>query len=66
MLGAPSSGTSRESQQSSGTGPCGYCRGVLRVPSPVGQYSAKIRFIKTPGIQDEGIAMLLNVVLTPG
>ena len=41
-------------RQSSGTGPCGYCRRVLWVPGPAGQYSGKIRFIEKPGIQDEG------------
>ena len=39
--------------QSSGTGPCGYCRKVLWVPGPVGQYSGKIRFIEKPGVEDE-------------
>ena len=41
-------------RQSSGTGPCGYCRRVLWVPGPAGQYSGKIRFIEKPGVQDEG------------
>ena len=45
----------------SGTGPYVYCRRV-----PRGQYSGKIRFIEKPGVQDEGVAMWLNVVLTPG
>ena len=31
-----------------------------------GQYLGKIRFIEKPGVQDEGVAMWLNVVLTPG
>ena len=31
-----------------------------------GQYSGKNRFIEKPGVQDEGVAMWLNVVLTPG
>ena len=44
-------GTAR---QSSGTGPCRYCRRVLRVPGPACQYSEKIRFIEKPGVQDEG------------
>ena len=39
--------------QCSGTGPCGYCRRVLWVPGPRGQYSGKIRFIEKPGVQDE-------------
>ena len=30
-----------------------------------GQYSEKIRFIKKPGVYDEGVATWLNVVLTP-
>ena len=41
-------------RQCSGTGPCGYCRRVLWVPGPRGQYSGKIRFIEKPGVQDEG------------
>ena len=40
-------------RQCSGTGPCGYCRRVLWVPGPRGQYSGKIRFIEKPGVQDE-------------
>ena len=39
-------------RQCSGTGPCGYCRRVLWVPSPRGQYSGKIRFIEKPRVQD--------------
>ena len=49
--------------QSLGTGPCGDCRRVLWVPGPRGQYSGKIRFIKKPGVQDQGVASCLNVVL---
>ena len=41
-------------RQSSGTGPCGYCRKVLWVLGPAGQYSGKIRFIEKPGVEDEG------------
>ena len=41
-------------RQSSGTGPCGYCRRVLWVPGHVGQYSGKIHFIEKPGVEDEG------------
>ena len=41
-------------RQSSGTGPCGYCRRVLWVPCPVDQYSGKIRFIEKPRVKDEG------------
>ena len=52
-------------KQCSGTGPCGYCRRVLWVPGPRGQYSVNIRFIEKPWVQDEGVAMWLNVVLTP-
>ena len=33
--------------------------------SPRGQYSRKIRFIEKPGVKDEGVAICLNVVLTP-
>ena len=53
-------------RQCSGTGQCGYCRRVLWVPGPRSQYSGKNRFIgEKPGVQDEGVAMWLNVVLTP-
>ena len=52
-------------RQTSESGPCGDCRRVLWVPGPWGQYSGKIRFIEKRGVQDEGFAMLLNVVLTP-
>ena len=41
-------------RQCSGTGLCGYCRRVLWVAGPRGQYSWKIRFIEIPGVQDEG------------
>ena len=41
-------------RQNSGTGPYGYCRRVLWVPGPAGQYSGKIRFIEKPGVEDEG------------
>ena len=47
----PSSGTYRESQVMFRDG---YCRRVLCVPDPRGQYSGKIRFIEKPGVQDEG------------
>ena len=65
MSGGPSSGSPRESQQTSGTRPCGKCRKDLWVSGPRCQYSGKIRFIEKPGVQDEGVAMWLNVVLTP-
>ena len=39
------------------------CRRVLWVPGPRGQYSGKIRFIKKPGVQDEGFDTCLNVIL---
>ena len=52
-------------RHTSWTRPCGECRRVLWVPGPRGQYSGKIRFIEEPGVQDEGVAMWLNVVLTP-
>ena len=52
-------------RQCSGTEPCGYCRRVLWVPVPRGQYSGKIRFIEKHGVQDGGgVAMWLNVILT--
>ena len=41
-------------RQTSESGPCGDCRGVLWVPGPRGQYSGKIRFIEKRGVQDEG------------
>ena len=63
--GAPSSGTPRESQAKFREGPCGDCRRVLWVPGPRDQYSGKIRFIEKSGVQDEGVAMYLNVVRTP-
>ena len=40
-------------RQCSVTGPCGYCRRVLWITGPQGQYSGKIRFIEKPGVQDE-------------
>ena len=52
--------------ESSETGPRGDCRRVLRIPGQRGQYSGKICFIEKPRVQDEGVAMWLNVVLTPG
>ena len=55
-----------KARQSSGTEPCEDCRRVLLVPGPRGQYSGKIRFIEKSGVQDEGVAVCLNVVLTPG
>ena len=53
-------------RQSSGTGPFGDCRKILLVLGQRGQCSGKIRFIEKPGLQDSGVAMWLNVVLTPG
>ena len=44
----------RRARQCPGTGPCGYCRRVMWVPGPQGQYSGKICFIEKPGVQDEG------------
>ena len=40
-------------RQSSGTGPCGYCRTILWVFGPTGQCSGNIRFIEKPGVQNE-------------
>ena len=48
------------------SGPCGDYRRFLWVPGPWSQYSGKIRFIEKLEVQDEGVAMLLNIVLTPG
>ena len=36
-------------RQSSGAGPCGYCRGVLWVPGPAGQYPGKFVLSRNPG-----------------
>ena len=52
-------------RQTTGTRPCGNCRSVMLVPGPRGQYSGKIHFIEKPAVQVEGVAMWLNVVLTP-
>ena len=49
-------------RQSSGTGQCGDRRRVPLVPGPRDQYSGIIRFIEKPGVQDEGVAMWLNVM----
>ena len=53
-------------KSSSRTGPsasCGYCCPRC----PVGdQFSGKFRFIEKPEVHDEGVALWLNVVLTPG
>ena len=49
-------------RKSSGTGSCEDCRNVLWEPGPRGQYSGKF---EKPGVQDEGVATWLNVVLTP-
>ena len=50
-------------RQTSESGPCGDCRRGLWVPGPRGQYSGKIRFIEKRGVQVEGVAKLLNIVL---
>ena len=63
--GAPSIGTSRESQANFKDGAVWGCRKVQWVPGPRGQYSGKIRFVEKSGLQDEGLAMWLNVILTP-
>ena len=53
-------------RQTSESGPCGDCRMVLWETGPRDQYSGKILFIEKCGLQDElGVAILLNVVLTP-
>ena len=52
-------------RQTSWTETCGYCRRAQCVPGPRGQYSVKICFIEKPRVQDEGVAMWLNVVMTP-
>ena len=33
---------------------------------PAGSVFGQIRFIEKPGVQDEGVSMRLNVVLTSG
>ena len=40
--------------------------GLQKGPGPRGQYSGKIHFVEKRGVQEEGVAMLLNVVPTPG
>ena len=65
MPDAPSSGTSRESQANVSDGYAWRFRRVLWVEGLRGQYSWQIRFIDSPGVQDEGVAIWLNVVLTP-
>ena len=40
-------------RQTSESGPCGDCSRVLWVPGAWGQFSGKIRFIETRGVQDE-------------
>ena len=52
--GPPSSGTYRESQVMFRDWTVWYCRTVLWVSDPRGQYSGKFRFIEKPGVQDEG------------
>ena len=47
-------------RQTSESGPCGDCRGVLGVPGPRSQYSGKIRFIEKLGVQDEGGRQVAN------
>ena len=54
-----------KARQRPGTGPCAECRRVLWALGPRGQYSGKVRFIEKPGYKARGIAMWLNVVLTP-
>ena len=48
------------------TGPYEDYKRVIWVPGPQRHYLGKIRFIDRPGVQDEGVAMLLNVVLITG
>ena len=61
---SPSSGTPQESQAKFRH--CRDCRRVRWVPGPRGQYSGKIVLSRHPGYNTRGIAMWLNVVLTPG
>ena len=53
-------------RQTSESGPCWDCKRVQWVPDPWFHYSGKLCFIEKRGVQDEGYAMLLNMILTPG
>ena len=53
-------------RQSSGTGPCGYCRRVLWSPGPACKYSGKIRFIEKPGVENEGCRHVVKRSSDPG
>ena len=53
-------------RQCSGTGPCGYCRRVLWVPACGVSIRGKFVLSRNPGYKTRGVAMWLNVVLTPG
>ena len=53
-------------RQTSESGPCGDCRRVLCLPGPRGQYSGKFVLSRNMGYKTRGVAMLLNIVLTPG
>ena len=65
MPGAPSSGMPRQSQAKFWNGAVWDCRRVLWLPGPRDQHSGTIRFIEKSGVQVEGVAMWLNVVLNP-
>ena len=53
-------------KQSSETGLCGDCRMVLWVPGQRDQYSGTFVSSSNTEYKTRGVAMLLNVVLTPG
>ena len=44
---------------------CRIVEGSFGYPGSRGQYSGKFRFIEKRGVQDEVVAMLLNIVMTP-
>ena len=52
--------------QSPGTGPFGDCRKLLWLPGPRVSVRGKFVLSRNPGYKTRGVAMWLNVVLTPG
>ena len=55
----------RESQQSSGTGPCGNCRRSCGYRARGVSNRGRFVLSRNPGYKTRGVAMWLNVVLTP-
>ena len=56
--GAPAAVHPGRARQCSGMGPCGYCRRV--------SIRGKFVLSRNPGYKTRGVAMWLNIVLTPG